>query len=152
MGKIHRVGGVLEACVAAGVPFAGVYRVSRLHGGRAGHLRGAVAADYQADGREPGLHVQGHGCGVWATACALCVWRGHHHDEHGRGGNHHLRHYSQISAKSNISLAQSTACDKVTPLANGFLATNLLQKSFCDESVRESQLIGNIYVTNFLKN
>ena len=39
-------------------------------------------------GREPGLHVQGHGRGVRATARAFCVWRGHHHDEHGRGGNH----------------------------------------------------------------
>ena len=43
-------------------------------------------------GREPGLHVQGHGRGVRATARALRVWRGNHHDEHGRGGNHHLRH------------------------------------------------------------
>jgi len=61
-----------------------------MHGGRAGDLRGAVAADYQADGREPGLHVQGQGRGVRATACALCVWRGNHHDEHGRGGNQFL--------------------------------------------------------------
>ena len=64
-----------------------------MHGGRAGHLRGAVAADYQADGREPGLHVQGHGRDVRATACALRVWRGHHHDEHRRGGNH-LQHHA----------------------------------------------------------
>ena len=78
MGKIHHVGGVLEACVAAGAPLAGAHRVPGLHGGRAGHLRGAVAADYQADGREPGLHVQGHGRGVRANARALCVWRGDH--------------------------------------------------------------------------
>lgn len=53
-----------------------------------------MAADYQADGREPGLHVQGHGRGVRATARALCVWRGNHHDEYGRGSNHHLRHHA----------------------------------------------------------
>lgn len=90
MGKIHHIRGVLEACVAAEVPFAGVHRVPCMHGGRAGHLRGAVAADYQADGREPGLHVQGHGRGVRATARALRVWRGYHHDEHGRSGNQFL--------------------------------------------------------------
>ena len=94
MGKIHLVGGVLEACVAAGVPLAGVHRVLGLHGGRAGDIRGAVAADHQADGREPGVHVQGHGRGVRANACALCVWRGDLHDEYGRGGNHHLRHHA----------------------------------------------------------
>ena len=32
---LYHVGGVLEACVAAGVPLAGVHRVPRLHGGRA---------------------------------------------------------------------------------------------------------------------
>ncbi len=58
MGKIHHIGCILEACVAAGVPVAGVHRVPRLHGGRAGNLRGAVAADYQADGCEPSLHNQ----------------------------------------------------------------------------------------------
>ena len=33
---IHHLGGVLEACVAAGIPLAGVHRVPRLHGGRLG--------------------------------------------------------------------------------------------------------------------
>ena len=46
-----------------------------------------MATDYQADGREPGLHVQGHGRGVRANARALCVWRGDHHNEHRRGGD-----------------------------------------------------------------
>ena len=31
-----------------------------------------------------------HGGGVRATACALCVWRGDHHDEYRRGGNDEL--------------------------------------------------------------
>ena len=64
-----------------------------------------MAADYQADGREPGLHVQGHGRGVRATARALRVWRGHHHDEHGRGGNHHLRHHAVCEAMMFYALA-----------------------------------------------
>ena len=32
-----------------------------MHGGRAGDLRGAVAADHQADGREPSLHSRLNG-------------------------------------------------------------------------------------------
>ena len=64
-----------------------------------------MAADYQADGREPGLHVQGHGRGVRASARPLYIWRGDHHDKHGRGGNHHLRHHAVCEAMMFYALA-----------------------------------------------
>ena len=156
MGKTHHVGGVLEACVATGVPLAGVHCIPRLHGGRAGDIRGTVAADYQADGREPGLHVQGHGRGVRANARAFCVWRGNHHDEHSRGGNHHLRHYAVCKAKMFYALALFNVF--VAAVAQMLLkkAANTPHKSFIKEylnpwviggySLMAFSLESNVYV------
>ena len=56
---LHHVGGVLEARVAAGLRLAPVPRVPVRLGGRAGDLRRALAADYQAHARGRRLPVQG---------------------------------------------------------------------------------------------
>lgn len=64
-----------------------------------------MAADYQADGREPGLYVQGNGRGVRANARALRVRRGDYRLQLHRGRGHHLRHHAEREVMMFYALA-----------------------------------------------